>query len=69
MKYSPSQEANITLKGKAIPAQVWTDPEGSRRLRLPDFMTNDGSKFVKPAHRPPLPPTKYSSYSLLLEAA
>jgi hypothetical protein len=24
-------------KGKAIPLQAWTDPEGSRRLRLPDF--------------------------------
>jgi len=26
-------------KGKAIPVQAWTDPEGSRRLRLPDFKT------------------------------
>jgi hypothetical protein len=26
-----------TSKGKAIPLQTWTDPEGSRRLRLPDF--------------------------------
>ena len=25
------------LKGKAIPLQAWTGPEGSRRLRLPDF--------------------------------
>jgi hypothetical protein len=24
-------------KGKAIPLQAWTDPEGSRRFRLPDF--------------------------------
>jgi len=24
-------------KGKTIPLQAWTDPEGSRRLRLPDF--------------------------------
>jgi hypothetical protein len=24
-------------KGKAIPLQAWTSPEGSRRLRLPDF--------------------------------
>jgi hypothetical protein len=23
-------------KGKAIPLQAWTGPEGSRRLRLPD---------------------------------
>jgi len=27
------------IKGKAIPLQAWTGPEGSRRLRLPDFMT------------------------------
>jgi hypothetical protein len=27
------------LKGKAIPVQFWTVPEGSRRLRLPDFVT------------------------------
>jgi hypothetical protein len=26
-------------KGKAIPVQAWTGPEGSRRLRLPDFKT------------------------------
>jgi hypothetical protein len=26
-------------KGKAIPLQAWTDPEGSRRLWLPDFKT------------------------------
>jgi len=25
---------------KAIPLQAWTGPEGSRRLRLPDFKTN-----------------------------
>jgi hypothetical protein len=26
-------------KGKAIPLQAWTGPDGSRRLRLPDFKT------------------------------
>jgi len=25
-------------KGKAIPLQAWTGPEGSRKLKLPDFM-------------------------------
>jgi len=29
----------IQGKGKAIPLQAWTGPEGSRRLRLSDFMT------------------------------
>ena len=27
------------IRGKAIPLQAWTGPEGSRRLRLPDFKT------------------------------
>jgi hypothetical protein len=26
-------------KGKAIPLQAWTGPEGSRRMRFPDFKT------------------------------
>jgi len=26
-------------KGKAVPLQAWSGPEGSRRLRFPDFMT------------------------------
>jgi len=26
-------------KGKAIPLQAWTGPEGSMRLRIPDFKT------------------------------
>jgi len=30
----------ITMaKGKAVPLQAWTDPEGSRKLRILDFMT------------------------------
>jgi hypothetical protein len=29
----------IKVKGKAIPVKVRTDPEGSRKLWLPDFMT------------------------------
>jgi len=28
-------------KRNAIPVQAWTDPEGSRRVRLPDFKTID----------------------------
>jgi len=26
-------------KGKAVPLQAWTSPEGSRKLRFPDIMT------------------------------
>ena len=29
----------IIIRGKAIPLQPWTGPEGSRRLRLRDFKT------------------------------
>jgi len=29
----------LTVTGKAIPLHAWTGPEGSRRLRLPDFKT------------------------------
>ena len=32
-------EVNSKGKGKAIPLQAWAGPEGSRRLRLPDFKT------------------------------
>jgi len=45
-------------KGKAVPLQAWSGPEGSRKLRFPDFMTmaQDGGKVVSLMHRPPLPP-------------
>jgi len=26
-------------KGKAVPLQAWSDPEVSRKLRFPDFVT------------------------------
>jgi len=35
-------EVNIIVyisKKKKIPLQAWTGPEGSKRLRLPDFKT------------------------------
>ena len=45
-------------KGKAVPLQAWSAPEGSRKLRFPDFLTTaqDGFKVVSLAHRPPLSP-------------
>ena len=45
-------------KVKAVPLQAWSGPEGSRKLRFPDFMTTaqDGGKVVSLSHRPPLPP-------------
>ena len=45
-------------KGRAVPLQAWSGPEGSRKLRFPDFMTTaqDGGKVVSLTHRLPLPP-------------
>ena len=45
-------------KGKAVPLQASSDPEGSRKLRFPDYMTTaqDGGKVVSLTHRPPSPP-------------
>jgi len=60
----------IQGKGKAVPLQAWSGPEGSRKIRFPNFITTaqyDG-KVVSLTHRPPLPPTKYTWYSSLLEA-
>ena len=45
-------------KGKAVPLQAWSGPQGPRKLRFPDYMTTaqDGGKVVSHTHRPPLPP-------------
>ena len=34
-------------KGKSVPLQAWTGPEGSRKLRFPDFVTTaqDGGRL------------------------
>ena len=42
---------------KAVPLQAWSGPQGSRKLRFPDFMTTaqDGGKVVSLTHRPSLP--------------
>ena len=41
------QQFNCSGKGKAVPLQAWTGPEGSRKLRLPDFVTTaqDGGRL------------------------
>jgi len=48
----------ISLIGKAVPLQAWSGPEGSRKLRFPDFMAmgQDGGKVVSLTHQPPLSP-------------
>jgi len=48
---------SLNVKGKAVPLQALSGPEGSRKLRFPDFITiaQDGGKVVSLIHRPPYP--------------
>ena len=47
----------VFKKGKAVPLHAWRGPEGSRKLRFPDFVTTaqDSGKVVSLMHRPLLP--------------
>jgi len=59
-KYTANVQCSVQytlLLGKAVPLQAWSGPEGSRKLRFPDFMmAQEGGKVVILTHRPPLPP-------------
>jgi hypothetical protein len=60
LPYAHSTGGNTKCKGKgkAVPLQAWSGPEGSMKLRFPDYMTTaqDGGKVVSLTHWPPLPP-------------
>jgi len=59
---SPKNEKYFSqIRGKAVPLEAWTNPEVSRKLRFPDFMTmaQDGGKVVSLTHRPPSPGTHF----------
>ena len=60
----------IQAKGKAVPLQAWSGPEGSMKLRFPDFVTTaqDGGKVVKPYESAAFTPRKCAWYSFQLEA-
>ena len=47
----------LLVKRKSVPLQAWTGPEGSRKLRFPNYVTTtqDGGKVVSLTHRPTLP--------------
>jgi len=66
----PLSVSKTLIKGKAVPLQAWSGPEGSRKLRFPDFVTTaqDDGKVVSLTDRPLFTPRKYSWYSFLLEA-
>jgi len=36
---SSSSSSGSKSKGKAVPLQAWSDPESSRKLRFPDYVT------------------------------
>ena len=45
-------------KGKAVPLQAWSGPEGCRKLRFPGYviMAQDDGEVVSLTHGPPLTP-------------
>jgi hypothetical protein len=50
-------------KSKISRVQAWTCHNVSRKMRVPDFQTHEGDKFVSPTYRPP----EHPWYSFLLE--
>ena len=52
------KSVNGVKRGKSVLLQARMGPEGSRKLRFPDFVTmaQDGGKVVSLTHRSPLPP-------------
>jgi hypothetical protein len=53
MEKQPVVEMSNVKEGKAVPLQAWSGPEGSRKLRFPDYMITAQDGLM---HRPPLPP-------------
>jgi hypothetical protein len=52
-------KAAVIVKGNAIPLQAWNGPEGSRKLRFPDFFDN-GTGCCQPYAPAAFTPRKYS---------
>jgi len=59
----------IKVKDKSVPLQAWRGPEGSRKVRFPDFVTTaqDGSRLSALRTGRTLPPgkTRYPFYKRL----
>ena len=58
-KYTNTTKMSVKAgKCIAVPLKAWSDPEDSRKLRFPDFMTTaqDGRKVVSVTYCPPLTP-------------
>ena len=52
--------ATVKAKGKSVPLQARSGPDGSRKLRFPDYvkMAQNGGKVVSLTHRLHLSPGK-----------
>jgi len=44
--FTRKAKVKVKSEAKAVPLQAWSGPEGSRRFRLPDFMTFGNMKVV-----------------------
>ena len=53
-----TNDGEMYVKGKSVPLQARSGPQGSRKLRISDYMTKaqNGGKVVSLTHRPLLPP-------------
>ena len=63
-----ASNAVVKKKIKAVPLQAWSGPEGSRKLRFPDFMTTaqDGGKIVTALRTGRLYPQGHSAIGRIL---
>jgi hypothetical protein len=62
-------DVETEVKGKAVPLQAWSVPEGSRKLSFPDFMTTaqGGDKSCQPYAPAAFTPIIFSWYSVRSE--
>jgi len=59
----------INANSEAIPIEAWTGPEGSKRLRLPEFVDIRHMKVARlSALNTGIYPRKYSRFSFLFKA-
>jgi len=52
--FSITKTNRRAVKGKKVPLQAWSGPDGSRKLKVPDFMTTAQDGGVSLTHQPPL---------------